>query len=122
MAHADDLVASPHRSASTILRREVGLTHAAVCVEPSAWRHDNIPLSTVDQPTLRDRKSNPARSFDGQCEDILLVAASSFSESIFVPIMPSFTNCAISPSERPRSSDRTSSFCCQSVGASARIA
>lgn len=51
-----------------------------------------------------------------------LVFASSPSESIFVPMMPSSANCAISASESLRSPDRISLLCCPSVGAAALIA
>ncbi len=92
-------------------------TLACGCEITSSW---NLSRADCHLPNLR------ARHWDApsvcRSEDIFVYLASSPSESIFVPMMPSLSNCAISASESPRRPDRISLLCCPSVGATVRTA
>lgn len=83
--------------------------------------------------TKKDALAGPAaksKVFSSTCslamicqpDEFVFTIASSSSESIFVPMMCSLSNCATSVSDSPRSPDRISILCCPSVGAAAWIA
>lgn len=78
------------------------------------------PAGCAGLPSLRVRQSDVGLIY--RPGDTVFVSASSRSESIAVPMIPSLAKCAISVSESSRSPDRISLLCCPSVGAGVRIA